>query len=174
VSDFETVRKALYDYAKNLTEGIALAALDRIEAEVERLREQDEVHWKTRQHLVTEVERLREELRLREASQIPVIPKAVQVEVERLQRQLDNLLDERGETPYVAEVERLNAYAAVEARDHEAHHAGIERLRAAGEALLFLLDGQGDVGMPEADYPEGFWAAVEQARNALAEEGTPP
>jgi hypothetical protein len=35
--------------------------VDRMAAEAKELREQDEVHWKTRQHLVAEVERLQAE-----------------------------------------------------------------------------------------------------------------
>ena len=36
---------------------------------------------------VAEIERLREELRLREESQIPIIPRGAQAELERLQRE---------------------------------------------------------------------------------------
>jgi hypothetical protein len=139
MNDFETVRRSILTTLK--VDG-DVEALDRIEAEVERLRENAEGRWEGHIRLQekfaaaeVEVERLRAELALRpdgpsvssvvhgKQMQLEAVQAEVErlrahdaqmtsqvvnlkAEVERLQRQLDNLLDERGETPYVAEVER--------------------------------------------------------------------
>jgi hypothetical protein len=103
----------------------------------------------------------------------------IEAEVERLRRQLDNLLDERGETPYVAEVERLQRSA--DAWQEEARRYLIEKDEARAEVERLIADNRraeetnerlraalGEIAnaLPQNVRPK--FKAI--ARNALAEE----
>lgn len=93
--------------------------VEELEAEVERLQEQDEVHWKTRRHLVAEVERLR--------SPADAAHKAASDNAERANRA-------------EAEVERLRAEVERAYGDAETYRAALNRVEAVENTLAARVD----------------------------------
>jgi chromosome segregation ATPase len=140
MNDFEILRQVL-EFYEGEYKGSADAALDRIEAqaaadaeleaEVERLREENQKHWQAWTVAEAEVEGAKEHHELHHA------------EVERLQVKTDALQVELDNSPTCVEVERLqrvlrDADAELEA-EREARpklEAEVERLRSDNEQHL--------------------------------------